>query len=201
MSALPNPLSIAAENARLVALLRESRERFLASFAEVTEQDCRRSPAEGCWSVMDCVEHLVAAESLMLKRLQTERNPRPAGAPNREQVFLERMGSRERKVLAPESGQPSGRFPTIDAARKRFEEVRGATIRFAEDNTDDLRATEVMHPHPLVGIVSSYEMLIIIAKHAERHALQIQDIKAALSRGILAEFETSLDLGKHGRNT
>jgi uncharacterized damage-inducible protein DinB len=201
MSTLPNTVSIAADNQRLAALLRESRERFLSSFADVAEENCRCRPAEECWSVLDCVEHIAAAETLMLNRLQNERNPRPAGAPNREQVFLERMGSRERKVQSPESGQPAGRFPTIDAARKKFEDARAATIRFAEENTDDLRATEVMHPHPLVGIVSSYEMLIIIAKHAERHALQIQDIKAALSQGKLAEFETSLDLGKHGRNT
>jgi uncharacterized damage-inducible protein DinB len=177
MTTLPNPVSIAAENARLVALLRESRERFLASFADVSEENCRRCPAEGSWSVMDCVEHIVGAETLMLKRLQSERNPQPAGAPNREQVFLERMGSRERKVQSPESGRPSGRFPTLDAARKKFEDVRVATIRFAEENTEDMRATEVLHPHPLVGVVSSYEMLIIIAKHAERHALQIEEIK------------------------
>jgi hypothetical protein len=65
----------------------------------------------------------------------------------------------------------------LDAARKKFEDVRGASIRFAEENTEDLRATEVMHPHPLVGVVSSYEMLIIIARHADRHALQIEEIK------------------------
>jgi uncharacterized damage-inducible protein DinB len=177
MTTLPNPVSIAAENAKLVALLRESRERFLASFAAVSEDDCLRHPVEGCWSVMDCVEHIVGAETLMLKRLQSERNPRPAGAPNREQVFLERMGSRERKVQSPEGGQPKGRFSNLDAARKKFEDVRGASIRFAEENTEDLRATEVMHPHPLVGVVSSYEMLIIIARHADRHALQIEEIK------------------------
>jgi uncharacterized damage-inducible protein DinB len=180
---LPNPVSIAAENARLVALLRQSRERFLASFAGVSEEACRRCLGEGSWSVLDCIEHLVTAESLMLNRLQTERNPRPAGAPNREQVFLERMGSRERKVLSPESGQPSGRFPTLDAARKKFDDVRAASIRFAEENTEDLRATEVLHPHPLVGVVSSYEMLIIIAKHSDRHALQIQEITASLGIG------------------
>jgi uncharacterized damage-inducible protein DinB len=177
MSALPNPVSIAAENARLVALLHESRERFLASFADIAEKDCRRCPAEASWSVMDCVEHIVGAETLMLKRLQSERTPRPAGAPNREQIFLEHMSSRKRKVESPESGRPAGRFPSLDAARKKFEDVRAATIRFAEENTDDLRATEVTHPHPLVGVVSSYEMLIIIAKHAERHALQIEETK------------------------
>ncbi len=181
MSAAPNPVSIADENARLSALLRESRERFLASFAGVSEEDSQRSPAEGSWSVLDCVEHLVAAETLMLKRLQNERKPRVTEAPNRERIFLERMGSRAKKVQTPETGQPTGRFPSLAAARTQFENVRAATIRFADENKEDLRATELIHPHPLVGVVSSCEMLIIIAKHAERHAAQIEEIRTTLA--------------------
>lgn len=177
MSALPNPVSIAADNERLAALLRGSRERFLASFADVTEENCRCRPTEECWSVLDCVEHIAAAETLMLGLLKTSRRPRAANAPNREQVFLERMGRRERKVESPESGRPRGRFPSLEAARKQFELSRAGAIRFAEQNTEDLQATEVTHPHPLVGTVSAYEMLIIMAKHAERHALQIEEIK------------------------
>jgi uncharacterized damage-inducible protein DinB len=181
MSAAPNSISIADENAGLATLLRQSRERFLASLAGLAEEDCRRQPAEGAWSVLDCVEHLVMAESLMLRRLQNDRKPRVTEAPNREQIFLERMGSRARKVEAPETGQPTGRFPNLAAARSQFESVRAAAIRFAEENKEDLRATEVIHPHPLVGVVSSCEMLIIIAKHAERHALQIEEIRNTLA--------------------
>jgi uncharacterized damage-inducible protein DinB len=181
MSAAPNPVSITDENARLAILLQESHERFLASFAGCSEEDCRRQPGEGTWSVLDCVEHLVAAETLMLRRLQNDRKPRTAEAPNREHIFLERMGSRAKKVQTPETGQPTGRFPTLAAARSQFESVRAATIRFAEENKEDLRASELIHPHPLVGVVSSCEMLIIIAKHAERHAAQIEEIRNTLA--------------------
>jgi uncharacterized damage-inducible protein DinB len=180
MSTLPNPVSIAADNEKLAALLRESSARLLASFADVAEKDCRTSPAEDAWSVLDCVEHIAAAETLMLNLLQGQRRPRAADAPNREQIFLERMGSRNKKAESPESGRPTGRFPTLADARRQFELSRAAAIRFAEQNTEDLRATEVTHPHPLVGDVSAYEMLIIMAKHAERHALQIEEIKANL---------------------
>jgi uncharacterized damage-inducible protein DinB len=187
MSALPNTASMAADNERLASLLRESRKRFLASFAGVTEEHCRCRPAEGCWSVLDCVEHIAAAETLMLKLLQGPRSPRPADAPNREQAFLERMGTRLRKAEAPESGRPRGRFSTLEAARKQFEASRADAIRFAEENTEDLRATEVTHPHPLMGNVSACEMLIVMAKHAERHALQIEEIKN--SPAFLATIE------------
>jgi uncharacterized damage-inducible protein DinB len=178
MSTLPNTVATSrAEKETLLALLRESRQRFLASFAGVTEEESRRRPAEGSWSVLDTVEHLTAAETVMLRLLKNPRSPRPADAPNRETFFLERLGTRNRKVETPESGRPTGRFASLEEARARFETIRAGTIGFVEQNEEDLRATEVAHPHPLVGKVSTHEMVIIIAKHAERHALQIEEIK------------------------
>jgi hypothetical protein len=57
-------------------------------------------------------------------------------------------------------------------------------MKMCEQNHEDLRATQVTHPHPVAGTVSTREMVIIMAKHAERHALQIEEIKNTL--GITA---------------
>jgi hypothetical protein len=54
-------------------------------------------------------------------------------------------------------------------------------IQFVEQHPEDLRASEVSHPHPAAGNVSTYEMVIIIAKHAERHAKQIEEIRNTLA--------------------
>jgi uncharacterized damage-inducible protein DinB len=175
MTTLPNTVSIAADNQRLAALLRESRERLLLSLADVTEQSCRRHPSSGCWSVLGCVEHVAVTETFMLGLLKGPRRPRSADAPNREQMFLERVANRSSKVEAPEKAHPTGRFPTLEAAQKLFETSRAGAILFAEQNNEDLRATEVSHP--LFGEVSAYELLIIMAKHVERHAAQIEQIR------------------------
>jgi hypothetical protein len=175
MSAHPKPASIADENQRLAELLRESRERFLASVSDVTDDNCRCRPAEGCWSILECAEHVALAEMGMFRLLNATRRPRPAGAPDREQFFLENMTDRSRKVQAPERGRPTGRFPTLEAARQQFEAAREETIRSVEANEEDLRAIEVTHP--IFDAVSAYEMVIILAKHTERHALQIEEIK------------------------
>jgi hypothetical protein len=188
MNALPNTMPTSdAEKKKLLALLRQSRERFLSSFSDVAEENCRCRPAEGCWSVLDCVEHIAVAETLMVGLLNAPRRPRPADAPNREQIFLERLGKRDRKLEAPEVGRPTGRFATLADARKQFETARAGAIRFTEESKEDLRATEVTHPHPMAGDVSAYEMVIILAKHAERHALQIEEIKN--SPAVLAATE------------
>ena len=175
MTTLSNTVSLAADNQRLAALLRESRERFLLSLADVSEESCLHRPSSGCWSVLDCAEHVAVTETFMLGLLKGPRRPRSADAPNREQIFLERVANRSSKVAAPERAHPSGRFPTLHAARKLFETSRAGAILFAEQNNEDLRRTEV--PHSLFVEVSAYDLLIILAKHAERHASQIEEIR------------------------
>src|SRR5690349_7026966 len=99
MSAANIPMpSPGLEKEELLALLRASRERFLGSFAGVTEADCRRCPAQGSWSVLDTVEHLTTAETIQLRLISTQRVPRPADAPNREQAFLHMVADRSRKM-------------------------------------------------------------------------------------------------------
>ncbi len=178
MSILPNTVATSkADKETLLALLRESQHRFLKSFAGVTDEQSRRRPAAGSWSVIDTVEHLTIAEKMMLGLVTGPRRPRAADAPNREEAFLERMGSRAQKVESPEGGWPTGRFTNLAEAADHFRTARENAMCFVEQSAEDLRATEVTHPHPLVGNVSTYEMLIIMAKHAERHALQIEEIK------------------------
>jgi hypothetical protein len=90
------------------------------------------------------------------------------------------LTDRSRKMESPEPGRPKGRFATLTEAAEHFQAAREGTMKFVEQSDEDLRATEVTHPHPAAGAVSTYEMLIIMVKHAERHALQIEEIKDTL---------------------
>ena len=181
MNAMQNPVAVAhPDKELLLSLLRESRERFLGSFAGVSDEQSRLRPAPDCWCVLETVEHLTSAEGIMLKLVVGMRRPRAADAPNREKAFLTVVADRSRKMQSPEGARPSGRFASLDAAAAQFKTSRNETIRFVEQNTEDLRATEVTHPHPMAGNVSTYEMVIIMAKHAERHAKQIDEIRETL---------------------
>jgi uncharacterized damage-inducible protein DinB len=180
LTKLPTKATIptsAADKEKLVSLLRESRQRFLSSFAGVNDEQSRRHPAEGRWSVLDTLEHLTVAEKTMLRLITETRRPRSSSTPDREEIFLRAVADRNRKSEAPEGARPKGRFANLDEARAQFETARQNAIRFVEESNEDLRATEVTHPHPAAGVVTTYELLIIMAKHAERHSLQIEEIK------------------------
>src|SRR5262249_16778612 len=122
MTTLPNSVpTSAADKEKVLALLRESEERFLGSFAGVSDEDCRRCPAEGKWSILETVEHLTAAEQTLLKRITETRRPRSATTQNREEIFLRVVADRSRKSEAPETARPRGRFAGLAEARIQFE--------------------------------------------------------------------------------
>ena len=181
MSAQPNPATpVVIDKQFLLAALQETRDIFLNSFAGVTEEQARIKPASDSWSVLDTVEHLTTAETIHLKLISTQRTPRAADTPNREYGFLQMIPNRTHKMESPETAKPIGRFPTLAAAAEQFKATRSGTIQFLEQYNDDLRASEVKHPHPAAGMVSICEMLTAVAMHAQRHAAQIEEIRSRL---------------------
>jgi uncharacterized damage-inducible protein DinB len=184
MSAQPNPTSaVVIDKQFLLAVLQESRELFLNSFVGLTEEQSRLKPALDQWSVLDTIEHLTTAETIQLKLISTQRTARTADAPNREYAFLQMIPNRTHKMESPEGARPTGRFATLAAATEQFKTTRVGVIRFLEQYTDDLRASEVKHPHPAAGMVSICEMLVAMAMHAKRHAAQIEEIRKTLRLG------------------
>ena len=184
MSAQPNPIAtVMIDKQFLLTQLQETRDIFLNSFASVTDEQSRIKPALGCWSVLDTVEHLTTAEGIQLKLISTQRTPRPADAPNREHAFLHMIPQRVHKMESPEGAKPIGRFTTLAEATEQFKKTRAGVIQFLEQYTDDLRCSEVKHPHPAAGMVSICEMLVAMAMHAKRHAAQIEEIRETLKLG------------------
>jgi hypothetical protein len=180
MSAQPNPAAVVIDKQFLLALLQETRDIFLNSFAGVTEEQSRLKPAPDCWSVLDTIEHLTAAEGIQLKLISTQRTPRPDDAPNREGAFLQMVPNRTHKMESPDRAKPIGRFATLAEAAEQFRTTRAGVNQFLEQYKEDLRATEVKHPHPAAGMVSICEMLVAMAMHAKRHAVQIEEIRNRL---------------------
>ena len=181
MSAQPSPATaVVIDKQFLLDRLQETREIFLNSFAGVTEEQSALRPAPDCWSVLDTVEHLTTAETIQLNLINTQRTPRPADAPNREHAFLQMIPNRTYTMESPKGAKPIGRFATLVEAAEQFKTTRAGVIQFLEQYNEDLRATEVKHPHPAAGMVSICEMLVAMAMHAKRHAAHIEEIRTTL---------------------
>lgn len=169
----------------LVAHLRSSQERFLKAVSNVPEKLATISPSEGAWSVLQVAEHVASAEQLMLKMFQ-------AGTPNpelpdleKDRMILTKMLDRTERFPAPERVVPTGRYKALSHAVSEFRRTREQTIAEVRAIDQDFRKRCARHP---LGVFDGYQYLTIMALHAERHALQIDEIKnSAAYRARLVE--------------
>ncbi len=81
---------------------------------------------------------------------------------------------------AAEPVQPRRSFPSGPAAAAAFLERREQTIEFVQDTEDPLR--NHTFPHPAYGPLDSYQWLLMLAHHSDRHIRQIERAKHVRGR-------------------
>jgi hypothetical protein len=131
--------------------------------------------APGKWTILDVVEHLAVAEPGYWTDLQKEVKQPPA-KPKQQVSDLDMLwygiDRTERQKTSP-SEEPKGRFTDVQQGMASFRKLRAAMLAYARATDDDLRA----HAYPEWG-VDAYQALLGISTHAQRHILQIREIKA-----------------------
>lgn len=138
-------------------------------------------PTPESWSVLDCVEHMIASETLLLSRLK-EATPHDESHEDRpREAKLEGLATnRLRRIEAPEAVLPQGSYESLKKAMGAFEQVRRETVKYVEEFSGDLRSWLVIHPL-ITRPLNCYEMLLLMALHPARHAMQIAEIRAAVT--------------------
>jgi uncharacterized damage-inducible protein DinB len=168
------------EKQQMLASLERGRQALIESLTGVDDAMAKRSPAQGQWSILECVEHVAISEDGLFAQIQkgTESSI-PVINAKREAAIPVRGLDRSRPIVCPLSGLPTGQFPTLAAALDRFLSSRERTLRYVEENREDLRCR--LTTHPVMGDVNCYEVLLSMAVHPLRHVGQIEEIKAALA--------------------
>jgi uncharacterized damage-inducible protein DinB len=163
----------------MLKMLAESRDKLVDATAGVSDEHAKLRPAEGRWSILECVEHVGRAENGMFGILTTQMVPSGvAGDRSREEILIRGAVDRNRKVAAPDRAFPVGRFATLAEALDDFREKRRRTVAYVEECAEDLRAYAI--EHPVIGPCTGQEFLILMALHPARHAEQIREARAAL---------------------
>jgi hypothetical protein len=169
----------AQENTPVLQALHDSGAEFRASAEGLPESQANTRPGPGRWSVVDCIEHIVMAESYFLTLLA---GPQDQAAPppnhEKEAALLTNIASRERRVQAPERSHPTGRFATLAEALEKFDATRRRTIAFAVNRGEGLYS--VSATHPFFGPLNGAEVLCLMAAHSRRHAAQIREVRGEL---------------------
>ncbi len=167
--------------------LERTRKLVLEATKDVSAEQAKFKAGPERWSILEIAEHLGTIEDLLFGFAtgQVMKIPSNFGLAERtveqlkaaDQQVLAGSVDRSKKGQAPEPAKPTGRYATLADAQKAFEEKRAKSIAYMRETQDDLRNHG--SPSPGGGVLDAYQYLLILAGHAERHTLQINEVKAA----------------------
>lgn len=171
------PMS-APERQHVVAHL-EMTESWLADeVAGLTPAQLNFRYAPGKWSILDVVEHLTLAEPMYWTGLQKSMKDAPskpkAQTTDADMLWYGVDRSGRQKTQASE--EPAGKLKDAQQGLASFHKLRASLLDYARTTADDLRG----HVFTDWG-VDGYQGLLGISTHAQRHILQIREIKAQSS--------------------
>lgn len=167
-----------AEKDRALQYLETTKRNLLEATKGLSEEQWNFKPAPDRWSVAQVVEHIAAAEDLLLDTTKEKVMTSPAGEPGRDfkktdEAVLMMVPDRSHKAQAPEPLVPTNRFGSPESSVKHFVESRAATEDF-------LKSTAGLRDHVMdspLGKLDGYEFVLFIAAHSERHTKQINEVK------------------------
>ncbi len=167
------------DRSTLLKLMTDGTQALGAAVGGVSDAQASARPDSGGWTIAEVLEHVATSEEQMFTVLTQRFREALQAAPDpaREKLILETTLDRARKMTAPEVSRPSGRFATLTAALEHFRACRARSTQYVRETHDDLRHRTVKHP--LAGVVSAYEYVLILANHPARHAAQIRELRAA----------------------
>ena len=133
--------------------------------------------APDSWSIRDVVEHLAIAEPQYWKQVEDSlAKPLPATpytAQATDAGILWYGIDRGNRQRTGEARVPDGRFKTAAAAQASFVKLRATMKTRAKSSQEDFRG------RPLIdGNMDVYQWFLMISTHAQRHILQIREVKA-----------------------
>lgn len=161
--------------------LTASRERLLGLVAGLTPEQWTFHPGDGRWSIGDCLEHVLRVESRVVAMVEKKleeppANPAPESFRDKDSLILRAVPDRTERRQAPEHARPNGQWPHAGNLLAEFEKVRAHSARFVAETKADLR--NYTNPHGAFGELDCYQWLLLLGLHSERHARQIEEIKA-----------------------
>jgi hypothetical protein len=173
-SALAVPLT-KMERQHLVAHLEMTGSWLVDEVAGLSPAQLRFLPAPGAWSILEVVDHLVVAEPIYWQDLQNAMKAPPAKqrrpATDEGMLWYGIDRTQRQKALATE--EPKGQLRDLQTGLDVLRKLHARVLEYARTTNDDLRAHVVEREQS-----DAYQWLLLISTHAQRHILQIREIKA-----------------------
>jgi uncharacterized damage-inducible protein DinB len=174
--------SLTKEERKLAAdFLSDTKNEIRDAVKGLSQAQLQFRPAADKWSVEDCLKHIAMSEQ-MLWGMVAGNLKQPATPEKRSEVkfkdedVIKNVEDRTNKVKTFAPLEPVNTpFKTAEEAMASFRENRDKLIDYVNTTNDDLRNHINQLP---VGVYDSFQMLLFIGAHSNRHMKQINEVKA-----------------------
>jgi hypothetical protein len=165
----------AGDRQRLLAHLEMTESWVVSEVAQLSEAQLRFRMVPDTWSITDVVEHLSIAEPQYWKQLQDsmKQPPHTQKLEATDAAILWYGIDRTKRATTGEARVPTGKVATVGEPLGRFRTLRATMTEYAKATTDDLRSRKLLD-----GNMDVYQWFLMISTHAQRHILQIREIKS-----------------------
>ncbi|HNP24445.1 MAG TPA: DinB family protein [Panacibacter sp.] len=162
-------------------LLLQTEAGVINAAAGLSEAQLNFKPAPDKWSVADCIKHIAVTEAGLWQMtngtIQAPANPekRSEVKATDEQV-VNMIEDRSHKVKTATQLEPQNTpYKSMEEAMMSFIKDRSKLISYVKTTDVDLRNHVGALP---VGSFDSYQMILFIAAHSNRHMQQMEEVKA-----------------------
>jgi hypothetical protein len=169
------------ERKEAVTLLQDTEKGVFASVKGLSEAQLKFKPAPDKWSVEECLKHIAISEKLIRgmldNALKQAANPeKRSEMKSTDEQIIKNLEDRSTKIKTIDPMKPENTsFKSAEEALNSFKEDREKLIEFVKNTSDDLRGHVLMLP---IGTYDSYQLILLIGAHSNRHTQQIEEVKA-----------------------
>jgi hypothetical protein len=159
---------------RLLAHLAMTEDWLNAEVRGLTPAQARFQMTPESWSITQVVEHLAIAEPQYWTMVEDSLK-QPATTdklPTTDAQILWYGIDRTDRQKTGEARLPKGKFDDVRDALAAFRKLRGTIREFSSTTQENLRAKKLQG-----GNMEVYQWVLMISTHAQRHILQIHEIK------------------------
>ncbi len=162
-------------------LLKDTEKGVFEQLKGLTPAQLTFKPAPDRWSVEECVKHIAASEEMLWQTaegtLKQPANPeKQAEIKVTDEQLVQQIEDRTNKFKTTEKLQPENiPLKSTEEALASFKKNREKLIDYVKSTNEDLRTHIATMPF---GSIDSYQFILFIGAHSNRHTQQIMEVKA-----------------------
>jgi hypothetical protein len=157
---------------------------LLNTVAALDDDNFRRRPGDGEWSVAQIAHHLFLVETSVLRALERgERRPPESFSLAQRIKPVSIVGLRLFRVKAPQAAEPGDPPCKVDVL-KNLAAVRNTLKAFVEA-TGEQRLRNITMRHPVFGKIDGVKAIAFVYYHERRHLKQIGAVMKCLNKSAI----------------